>query len=188
MVTLRLARAHVQQMIEQATAGAPEEICGLIAGEQDGEAVTIIPLRNHASQPQQQFDADPIDLLRALRELEDAGQQIVAHYHSHPTSPPIPSQLDIAQARQHHPDLIQLIISLQHNEPEMAAWQITPVSVERIELEITHGLTDLTDAGSALSRAQTWAIILSMAAAVAAMLIISLVLLPAAPPLPPPGG
>ena len=61
--------------------------------------------------------------LAAVRDLERLGLEILAIYHSHPTSAPVPSKTDLA--RNYSAEVMNLIISLQNAEPEVLAWWLT---------------------------------------------------------------
>jgi len=92
---LTLTDAQTQWLIREMQANTPREICGLIGGR-GNRAEQIIPLPNVATDPTTRYQADPAALARALREIEKSGD-LLAIYHSHPNSAPIPSQTDIAE-------------------------------------------------------------------------------------------
>ena len=74
------------------------EICGLLAGEAGSERVTrFYPCRNAAASARV-YEVDPRDHLRADRDAEDHGMQIVGVAHSHTHTDAYPSPTDIAQA------------------------------------------------------------------------------------------
>jgi len=59
------------------------EICGILAGRGD-HADRVFPIRNAHADPRRRYQMDPLDQLRAYREIEDADLAVVAYYHSHP--------------------------------------------------------------------------------------------------------
>ncbi|MFB6260592.1 MAG: M67 family metallopeptidase, partial [Thiohalorhabdaceae bacterium] len=71
------------------------EVCGLLAG-QGGEIAERLPVTN-ARHRSDAFDMDPAELIGAMRRLREAGQELVAIYHSHPYSAPYPSATDLDQ-------------------------------------------------------------------------------------------
>ena len=75
---------------------------------------------------------DPRDQIDALREMRERGESLFAIYHSHPDSPPAPSETDLKQAG--YPEALYLIISLDTKGVlEMRGWRLTP-RWEEVEL------------------------------------------------------
>nr|WP_185747753.1 M67 family metallopeptidase [Thermus amyloliquefaciens] len=94
---LEETRAHLQ-------GEAPREGVGLWAGRREVERV--IPLPNAHPQPLTGYLAEPLALLRALKELEREGLSLLAIYHSHPRGPAFPSPTDLREARWRVPYVI----------------------------------------------------------------------------------
>ncbi|WP_423247893.1 M67 family metallopeptidase [Thermus albus] len=82
----------------------PREGVGLWAGRREVERV--IPLPNVHPEPLVGYLAEPLALLRALKELEREGLSLLAIYHSHPKGPALPSPTDIREARWRVPYVI----------------------------------------------------------------------------------
>jgi proteasome lid subunit RPN8/RPN11 len=91
---------------------------------EDGRVGEVFPADNNRNSPYG-YELDSRSLL-AANELDDAGYG-VAIYHSHPRSPPEPSQTDINLA--HYPHWMYVIVSLA-GEPEIRAWRIGDGRVE----------------------------------------------------------
>ncbi|MGC8875493.1 Mov34/MPN/PAD-1 family protein [Thermus sp.] len=83
---------------------APREGVGLWAGRREVERV--IPLPNVHPSPLTGYLAEPLALLKALRELEEEGLALLAIYHSHPKGPAFPSPTDLKEARWRVPYVI----------------------------------------------------------------------------------
>lgn len=180
-MVLWLSDSQARQIAEHALAEAPHEACGLIAGV-GSRAQRVISLPNAAADPQHHFEMDHRAFVRAMFEIESAGQALIAIYHSHPNGHPIPSSTDITQTN--YFDTIQLIVGLRRRKAELGAWRIRASRiVERAHLHIGDAAPTDLDEGD-LSRAQRAAIIISALLAVALLILVSLVLLPPAPPLP----
>jgi proteasome lid subunit RPN8/RPN11 len=92
-----LAEEQVVEIVRQAEAGCPEEICGIVIGERGiPETYQVRQLRNVANQELQRdtagmerdartaYLADGRDQIRAINEAEKRGWEIVTLYHSHP--------------------------------------------------------------------------------------------------------
>jgi len=59
----------------------------------------------------------------AYRQIEAAGGELIAIYHSHPQGDPIPSVTDLAEAT--WPEAAYVIVGLRDPaSPQVAAWQI----------------------------------------------------------------
>jgi proteasome lid subunit RPN8/RPN11 len=67
-------------------------------------------------------------------EIEDAGLDLGAIYHSHTRSAPYPSQTDINLA--FYPDALYLIVGLAGGEPELRAFEIRDGIVAEAELSV----------------------------------------------------
>ncbi len=130
-----LTSNQLEQLITQARRDAPNETWGMIGGK-DGRALKIFPMTNSHATPQTRYVADPLELLRVVREIEEVnGWEILAIYHSHPKTEPYPSATDIGEA--HYPDSIYIIISLQNpDQAKMRGYQIVEGKVTEITIEI----------------------------------------------------
>lgn len=104
-----LPRSFWEPMLAHVQAAWPNEGCGLLAGK-DGRPVKWYPCANAAPNPQIYYRVDARDLLRAVREMEEKGWDLLAIFHSHPASPAYPSRTDVAEA--HYPESLYLIASL----------------------------------------------------------------------------
>jgi len=147
---LIVPRSIYDDMIAQARSELPNECCGILAGRvqesgvrsQESEArsqrsevrsqesdthaslpvVTVVQryaLVNAAASPTE-YLSDARSMFEAVRDMRGVGIEIVAIYHSHPTSAPVPSRTDLE--RNYSPDVMNLIISLQDGDPQMRGW------------------------------------------------------------------
>jgi proteasome lid subunit RPN8/RPN11 len=130
---LQIPLAIYDQMIAQARAELPNECVGLLAGRLEAEdssgsdipirrVLQCYPLANAAASPKE-YLADGKGLLHAHRDMRQRGLEILAIYHSHPASEPVPSPTDLE--RNYNPDVIHLIISLRAAEPLVRGWWLT---------------------------------------------------------------
>ena len=133
---MRIPRALLDEVIAHAREDAPNECCGLI-GSRDGVAVTVRRVRNIHASPLK-FEMDGKELLEALDELESAGLEMGANYHSHTRSAPIPSQTDVNLAKW-WPEPLWVIVGLENDEPDVRAWRIVDGAVSQAELEVEDG-------------------------------------------------
>ena len=129
---LALPAAIVDELTAHAYDAYPLECCGLIAGLPAGggdDAVTIerfYPCRNAAASARV-YTVDPHDHLRAERDAEARGWEIVGVMHSHTHSEPYPSPTDIAQAAD--PGWQYVIVSLKRESPEVRNYRIVDGAV-----------------------------------------------------------
>lgn len=134
MPTLVLSPDHARILQDAAERGRPFEVCGIIAGLADRDLIaqTIIPLPNSAPDPATRYQVSPPDFIRAYYQIERSGAEVIAVYHSHPDSAPIPSQTDLIEAT--WPELAYLIIGMEAGGMTMRAWMIR--HLKAIEIEI----------------------------------------------------
>jgi proteasome lid subunit RPN8/RPN11 len=119
--TLTIPQAIFDAMLDHAKRELPNECCGLLAGAADQVALHI-PLVNELQSPTA-YRSDPQSMLNAMKAMRVAGTEIVAIYHSHPTSEPIPSKRDLAENE--YGEVVQVIISLQGKVPDVRAWLLS---------------------------------------------------------------
>jgi proteasome lid subunit RPN8/RPN11 len=129
---LRISRRLLYDVIAHAREDAPNECCGMIAAR-DGEAVAVHRARNTAASPFR-YEMDGMEQYRIQTEIEDAGLELGAIYHSHTRSAPEPSQTDINLA--FYPEALYVIVGLKSPEPDVRAWRIVDGQVSEAALEI----------------------------------------------------
>jgi [CysO sulfur-carrier protein]-S-L-cysteine hydrolase len=130
---VRIAGDLLDQIVAHAREDAPNECCGLISGT-DGRAARVHRARNDFESPMR-FNVHPQDLIRIITEIDDAEQELVGIYHSHPRSEAYPSQTDINLAAS-WPDPLWLICSLAGDEPVVRAFSIRDGAVEEVKLDV----------------------------------------------------
>lgn len=135
MVTsLRLRAAYYAEMLAHLRSAYPEEACGVMAGI-DGDVLRLYPVENKLHSPVA-YEMEPLQQLRALQQLEDAGWELLAIYHSHPQGPEIPSAQDVAQA--YYPDALNVIVSFARPEqPVVRVFSIRDGAVYEQALIVT---------------------------------------------------
>lgn len=123
----------MDEVIQHARTEYPREGCGLIVGNNAPlTGCRFIAMKNVA-QSAAEFEMDPAELIDTFRELRNAGQELVAIYHSHPHGPARPSRTDVQRA--HYPEAAHLIVSLEDpDHPKIAAFRIIDGEVLDIEL------------------------------------------------------
>jgi len=131
---MNLDQRVVDDIIEQARAEHPNEACGLLAGK-NGDATKLYRMTNAERSPVI-YRMEPSEQLRVFNEMDDAGLDLVAIYHSHTRSPAYPSTTDVQLA--YYPEAVYLIVSLRDpNKPELRGFKITEGKVDEVELVYT---------------------------------------------------
>lgn len=118
---MRIARGLYEQMIEHAREEAPDECCGMIAGR-DGDVVSVYRATN-VEHSHLRFMIDPKEQLQIDREIEQAGLELAAIYHSHTRTAPKPSETDLVYAKL-WPGVLWVIVGLANEDPEVRTWRI----------------------------------------------------------------
>jgi len=129
---MKLSRALYDEMVEHARAEAPNECCGMVATS-DGQAVKVYRAVNAAASPLR-YEIDGAEQYRIQMDIDDAGHDLGAIYHSHTRSKPYPSQTDINLA--FYPEALYVIVGLAGEEPEVRAFAIRDGQVTEAELDV----------------------------------------------------
>jgi [CysO sulfur-carrier protein]-S-L-cysteine hydrolase len=132
---MRIPQAMIEEMVAHAREDLPNECCGLIGGG-DGEARRLYRARNAFASPFS-YRVDPGDQYRIIeKEMREAGEELVAIYHSHTKSPAYPSQTDLNEAAS-WPEQVYLIVSLADLEaPDVKAFWLKDNEIAEAELVV----------------------------------------------------
>ena len=143
---VELTKAHYEVIIGHCFDGLPDEACGLLAGPMadpiegtcavgapTGEVRAVYPCRN-ADQSARTYTVDSRDYLRAMRDAEDHGDEIIGVWHSHTHTDAYPSTTDVRQAVD--PAWVYVIVSLKHGEPVLRAYGIRDGVITEMPVEV----------------------------------------------------
>ena len=138
---LRLSHAQYETIVSHCFDGFPDEACGLLAGPLDpgatagtGEVSAAYPCEN-AHRSARTYTVDPRDYLRAMRDAEARGHEIIGVWHSHTHTDAYPSQTDVRQAVD--PTWIYVLVSLRHGEPALRAYRIRDGAIAELGVALT---------------------------------------------------
>lgn len=121
---LMLTQAQVVQIERQVTAGAPLEVCGLLAGR-SGRVWEVIPIPNVSSTPGSAYRMDARAQVEAMLAIEARGWDLVGIYHSHPPGERSdPSPTDVAQAYYRDVWYVIAVPNLRDDEIGLRAFRI----------------------------------------------------------------
>lgn len=119
---MKLPRPLAQELVAHAIADLPNECCGMISGV-GSEAAAVHRAANTEASPFM-YVMDPQEQLRIMNEIDDAGDDLVAIYHSHTRSAAYPSRTDVELA--FFAETLYLIVSIADRDaPEIRAFRIT---------------------------------------------------------------
>jgi proteasome lid subunit RPN8/RPN11 len=127
-----------RELLDHARAELPNEACALLSGRvQEGRVTRMHAARNSERSPLR-YNVHPEDLVRITFAIDDAGEDLVAIFHSHTRSPAVPSATDRRAAM--YPDAFYLLATLADPTaaPEVAlrAWRIRDGQAAEVELTI----------------------------------------------------
>ena len=126
MKGLALPSSIADEVLLHARAELPNEACGLLSGSlATGRATRFHPARNAEASPLR-YNVHPEDLVRITFAIEDAGEELIAIFHSHTRSAAVPSATDRRTAM--YPDPFYLLASLADRDASaaraMRSWRI----------------------------------------------------------------
>jgi len=130
---LRLPRLIYDDMLRHAEAERPNECVGILAGTPDGVVIERYPLVNALASPRR-FESDARSMFEAEKCRRAAELEFLAIYHSHPTSPAVPSKFDLES--NYCEDVMCVIISLLPPLPDVKAYWLTATSYTIAEYQI----------------------------------------------------
>lgn len=133
VMTLHIPEAIHQQLVEHARNELPNECVGMLIGSSVGQVSAYLPLENELKSPTR-FLTEPCSMLRAEKRCRELKLQVLAIYHSHPTSQAIPSKYDVAD--HYSSDVMCLILSLTDASTPLRAWWIGEGSFKEEEVII----------------------------------------------------
>lgn len=123
---MKIDKEILDKIIEHAKSELPNEACGYLAGKED-RITDAYPLTNVDHSPEH-FSFDPKEQFATIRDARNRGLQILANYHSHPSTPSRPSDEDIRLA--YDPSISYVIISLAEETPVVKSFKIQNGKVE----------------------------------------------------------
>lgn len=135
---LTMPLALAEELLAHARDELPNEACGLLSGDlAAGTATTYHAARNADASPYV-YNVHPDDLVRIVLGIEDAGEDLVAIFHSHTHSPAVPSPTDLRSAL--YRDAFYLLATLSAPDAgpvaSLRAWRIRDEAASEVPLEL----------------------------------------------------
>ena len=125
---LQLTRRTWGEMVGHAYDGLPDEACGLLAGPPGTTRCTRFYACRNAAESSKVYTVDPKDHLRADRDAEARGLELIGVMHSHTHTEAYPSPTDVAQAPD--PAWHYVIVSLRDEAPTLRSYRIVDGAIE----------------------------------------------------------
>lgn len=121
---MRIASQAMEEMVAHCRKEYPNEACGYLAGGAD-RVTDALPIRNDAASPTW-YEMNPVDQIRAQKEIREKGMEHLAVYHSHVATEAYPSRRDIerATAVQDLFDGRYVLVTLKDASPRARAFTI----------------------------------------------------------------
>jgi proteasome lid subunit RPN8/RPN11 len=99
---LRFSQSTYEEIRRHGEEAYPHECCGILIGTSESDVRTVSTVvrcgNTRTDSPQNRYNIDPRELVRAQREAHERGLDIVGFYHSHPDHPARWSQTDFEEA------------------------------------------------------------------------------------------
>jgi proteasome lid subunit RPN8/RPN11 len=132
---LHLARSAWSAMIAEAYDAFPNEGCGFLGGTGD-EGTLFVRCENMAGSSRT-FEMG-IDQVKAERQIEEAGGEILGVVHSHTHTDAYPSPTDVEKSAI-VPGWRWVIVSLKHAEPAVRSYMIENGVISEEEIQLIDG-------------------------------------------------
>jgi proteasome lid subunit RPN8/RPN11 len=138
---LVIKHADMQSILEHCDREYPNEACGILGGH-DGTVETVFPMTNTHPSPHY-YEMDPEEQFQVMKDIRQAGLEMVGIYHSHTGGPAYPSSVDVERAYwpgtalPNYPEARYLIVTLlDRKKPAARVFTIAEMQITEAELLI----------------------------------------------------
>ena len=136
-MTIILKKQDYDEILAHSLLNLPNEACGLLGGQMDGEVKTVqkVYLLKNVDQSPEHFSLDPKEQFAVIKDIRSRNEVLLGNFHSHPSSPSRPSEEDKRLA--FDAEVSYLILSLQDKEnPVLKSFRIKHAEVFEEGLQI----------------------------------------------------
>jgi proteasome lid subunit RPN8/RPN11 len=119
-----------EDMIAYCQQALPNEACGLISGVK-GKGSTLWKIKNESLYPNRFYMSEEAIKLTVMK-MEENGENPTGIFHSHPSSPAIPSSLDIENNPYTH--LAYIIVSFYKGKVEVVCFKMENKKAKPLKL------------------------------------------------------
>ncbi len=111
-----------ESMVNHCRVEKPLEACGIIVGKSEGDRRVALRIYRaiNTLKSSVKYEIDPETLIKAFKESEEEGLEVLGFYHSHIHGEPIPSTTDREKA--YYKGYIYIIVSLDRDEAKGYVW------------------------------------------------------------------
>jgi len=138
---LSIKKSDLQIMFDHCLAGAPNEACGMLGGR-NGRVEKVYCMTNAKPGPDY-YEMDPAEQFRVMKDIRDAGLELIGLFHSHPHSQAYPSSVDVSQAYwpgtqlPNYPDAVYVIVTLMDRAKQAArAFSIEEGKITEVPVQV----------------------------------------------------
>lgn len=135
-MVIRMEYHLYDDLVKWAREHLPEEACGLLAGTEDesGREIKKVYFLENKDHAEVYFTLDPMDQMKAVKDMRANGYKQLGNWHSHPSSPSRPSTEDIALA--YDSKASYMILSLMAENPVVNVFHIEAGAWTKEDLRI----------------------------------------------------
>ena len=120
------------ELISHCKDAFPNEACGILAGKEN-KASKIYKMTNIEKSPVSYF-MDSKEQFKVMKDIRENNLEMVAIFHSHPSSPAYPSNKDLNLA--FYEDSIYIIVSLIEKEPAVKGYLMREGKIEEVGITV----------------------------------------------------
>ena len=138
---LIIRKADLGKVIDHCNAGYPNEACGILGGR-DGRVERVYCMSNARPGPVS-YEMEPEEQFRVMKELRQAGIEMIGLFHSHPGGRAYPSSVDVEKAYwpgttlPNYPEAVYVIVSLMDRaNPEVRGYCINEGTIREVPLSV----------------------------------------------------
>lgn len=129
---LCIPKGIFEEMLLHCKEAHPNEACGILAGIEN-KASKIYKMANIEKSPVSYF-MDSKEQFKVMKDIRENNLEMVAIFHSHPSSPAYPSAKDLNLA--FYEDSIYIIVSLIEKEPVVKGYSMREGKIEEVGITV----------------------------------------------------
>jgi proteasome lid subunit RPN8/RPN11 len=139
---LVIKKTDLHAIVEQCNTEFPNEACGILAGK--GGTVEKVYRMTNARPSPVNYEMDPAEQFRVMKDIRREGLDLAGIYHSHPGGRAYPSGVDVERAYwpgtlfPNFPGAVYVIVSLtDRQDPAIKGFTIVEGAVNEVTLTVT---------------------------------------------------